>query len=102
MSEILANDGSSRAAANAVQALKIFKFVDPLGENWWCYLCKLEILSSSYGSYRAATNAFQELKTVPTCMKLEYVVKHIEFEKDTSKNQKKNHFDFLTYLGPQK
>ena len=30
----------------------------------WCYLCKLKILSSSYGSSRAATNAFQELKIV--------------------------------------
>ena len=30
----------------------------------WCYLCKLEILSSSHGSSRAATNAFQEIKVV--------------------------------------
>ena len=30
----------------------------------WCYLCKLKILSSSYGSSRAATNAFQELNIV--------------------------------------
>ena len=37
-------------------------------EHWkserWCYLCKLKILSSSYGSSRAATNAFQELNIV--------------------------------------
>ena len=29
-----------------------------------CYLCKLKILSSSYGSPSAAINAFQELKIV--------------------------------------
>ena len=30
----------------------------------WCYLCKLKILSSSYGLSREATNAFQELNIV--------------------------------------
>ena len=51
--------GPACAAKNCIHIHQNISFIQK-----WCYLCKLKILSSSYGSSRAATNAFQDLKIV--------------------------------------